>query len=670
MNWRFWKKSKEKEEKDDRERDEFEEGAAARSSREDMARLLRDHLRPLWRRILLILTLALFTSMGTYIFGYMSKLMVDEVLQIGVRAPEEVKEAKQEAAEDAPASVAGDEEASRPVAEKEKEKEAQEDKKPRVRIKSPEEKTRLLGYMVLAYITIRLLFIGFNWLYSYQTTYTGQRIIFRLRSQLHEKLQQLQMTFFDQQQTGKLMARIMDDVGIIQSSVSGVFITLLTQVALLIVGIVVLLRLNAELSIFAFLMFPFYMISYEFYSRKIRPINRRNREVNSEVYGLIVQAISGIRVVKSFGQERMEIRRFFHKVSEYIRLQLRSTIYGNTLGYVSSFVSLAGTMLIFYYGARKVQAGAMTYGEFTFFSSSVGSLFGPVHSLTYMGSTIQWVLIAVKRVFHLLDLEVTIKDAPDAVSLPEMQGHVAFQDVTLRYEDADEDALRHINFEAPAGSVVCLVGPSGSGKSSLVNLLLRLYDPTGGQVLIDGVDFTKIRLHDLRNHIRMVPQEPILFSGTLAENIIYGQLDATQRQIMEAARSAELHDFIMTLPEKYETQIGERGVILSGGQKQRLSFSMALITDPTILILDDSTSALDAETEAKIQRTLNHIMEGRTTFIITHRISTAMRGDLILVLDKGELVEKGSHSELLERRGLYYEIFDQQYRRRTADAAL
>ena len=662
MNWRFWKR-KEKKEEEERERDEFDEAASARSSKEDMTRLLRDHLRPLWRRILLILMLALFTSMGTYIFGYMSKLMVDEVLQIGVRAPEE-QASTEEGSTVAPSTSDANGEASGSVSEEE----ASKEEPPRVRIKSVEEKTRLLGYMALAYIAIRLLFIGFDWLYSYQTTYTGQRIIFRLRSQLHEKLQQLQMTFFDQQQTGKLMARIMDDVGIIQSSVSGVFVTFLTQVARLIVGIVVLLRLNAELSVFAFLMFPFYMISYEFYIRKIRPINRRNREVNSEVYGLIVQAISGIRVVKSFGQERMEVRRFFHKVSEYIRLQLKSTIYGNTLGYVSSFVSLAGTMLIFYYGARKVQAGVMTYGEFTFFSSSVGSLFGPVHTLTYMGSTIQWVLIAVKRVFHLLDLEVTIKDAPDAIDVPEMEGRVEFRDVTLRYESADDDALRHISFEAPAGSVICLVGPSGSGKSSLVNMLLRLYDATEGQILIDGIDITKIRLHDLRNHIRMVPQEPILFSGTLAENIVYGQIDATAQEIVQAARSAELHDFVMTLPEKYETRIGERGTSLSGGQKQRLAFAMALITNPSVLILDDSTSALDAETEAKIQKTLNHIMENRTTFIITHRISTAMKGDLILVLDKGELVEKGSHSELLEHRGLYYDIFDQQYSRRSAEA--
>jgi subfamily B ATP-binding cassette protein MsbA len=624
---------------EERHYDQSDSKAITRSSKDDLLRLARDYVVPYWKKILLILLIALVTSASPYVFGYMSKIVLDNILQVGIKAKIEHPTSTLVETQQPP---------------------SQETSSPSPLLKSKDEKLHLLLYIFIAYIAIRLLFIVLNGLYSYYITDIGQRIVFTLRSHLHMKLQSLQMTYFDQQQTGKLMSRIFDDVSIVQYSVSGVLVQLITNVAMLIIGTALLIHLNWRLSLFAFAMFPFYAISYKIYIKRIRPVNRANREKNSEIYAIISQVISSIRVVMSFAQELFEARKFFRKNSEYIRLQLLSSLMGSVLGSITSMISVLGTTMVFYYGALAIKNGTMTFGEFTYFTTAVSSLFGPVINLTNMNAVIQWVLIAIKRVFEVLDEEVTIKDTPDAIELKTMKGNVTFQNVSLCYPTSESNALTDISCEIPSGAIVALVGPSGAGKSSLVSLLLRLYDPTEGEILIDGIDIRKIKLSSLRKLIRMVPQEPILFSGTIADNIRYGAMEATNQQVVDAAKAAELHDFLMTLPEKYEAMIGERGMSLSGGQKQRLAFAMVLITNPTILILDDSTSALDAKTEAKIQKTLSNIMKGRTTFIITHRISTAQKADIILVLEKGYLIEKGTHKELMELQGLYYRIAEQQ----------
>ena len=273
-------------------------------------------------------------------------------------------------------------------------------------------------------------------------------------------------------------------------------------------------------------------------------------------------------------------------------------------------------------------------------------------------------LVVISRVFEVLDEEVIIQDREDAKTLDKVRGRVSVRNVSFRYTDAGDDVLRDLNFVVRPGTSVAVVGPSGSGKSTLVSLLMRLYEPTEGKIILDDYDIQDVKISSLRHHISMVPQEPVLFSGTIADNIRYGQSHTTPEQVMAAAQAAELHDFIMTLPEKYEAPVEERGTNLSGGQKQRLAFAMAVVTDPSILILDDTTSALDAKTEAKIQETLDHLMEGRTTFVITHRISTAMRADRILVLDNGRMAGWGVHDDLIEECEVYRLLYEQQQKQK------
>jgi len=507
---------------------------------------------------------------------------------------------------------------------------------------------------------VRSAFAAINWFYTYHIAYVGQRIVYRIRLDLHQKIQKLQMTFFDKQQTGKIMSRLLDDVQLLQSEVATTFVQTTRHVARILLGIVILLTINLELAVVALMAMPLYLLVYKGFQRAIAVAFTRMRETYADTYGMLEERVRGVRVVLSFAKERGEYRNFYRRLVQIFRLALKSSMLSTGLGAACSAISAIATAFVLYLGAMKVRAGDISIGDLIYFHMAVGNLFMPLVALANVNATIQQMVVIISRVFEVLDEEVVIQDRPNAKRLEKVNGRIIFRNVSFRYSEAGDYVLKDIDFQVGPGMSLAVVGPSGAGKSTLVNLLLRLYEPSEGRVLLDDYDIRDIRLSSLRQHISVVPQEPVLFSGTIAENIVYGRQNATPDRVMAAAKAAELHDYVMTLPEKYEARVGERGSNFSGGQKQRLSFAMAILTDPSILVLDDTTSALDAKTEALIQETLSRIMKGRTTFVITHRISTAMRADRILVLDNGRGVGWGQHDDLIAQEGVYKQLYEQQ----------
>ncbi len=632
------------------------------------SRLIRFYLRPHLGKLAFVLMAALISSTSSFTYGYLSKVMVDDVLRIGggqetmQGAPGISRREERRSVRDSGGRALRDRDTVR-----------RRDGSPSGDERSPtgtrSERLRMLWIVFLVYVGLRLFLAANSWGYTYGIARIGQEIVYHLRQDVYNKLQGLQVSYFDRYQTGKIMARVMDDVNAVQSSVSGVFIRFVRDIATLMLGVFILFQINAELAFMALLILPSYVIVYRFFIRHIRTINRLIRERNATVYGAIGDSVTGVRVVMSFAREPRQRRVFFSALADFFRLQIQNSVLNTALSVLCGLISGVGTTLVIYYGLLSIQQGGMTLGDFLFFNRSVGFLFSPIVSLSNMNLSIQRVMAALERVFDVLDEEVTIEDTESAIQMDGIYGEVVFHNVSLKYDEEGEDALWRVNFGVFPGQVVCLVGASGAGKSSLANLLLRMYEPTEGRITADGEDIQDIALSSLRRYIRMVPQEPILFSGTLAENICYGQPDASPEEVVRAAKAAELHDFIMTLPAKYETHIGERGVSLSGGQKQRMALAMTLITDPSVLILDDSTSALDARTEKRIHETLERIMAHRTAFVITHKVAMARKADLILVLKRGRIVEQGTHDRLVSQGGAYYELFETQLSEKEKAAA-
>lgn len=621
---------------------------------DQIRRFVKSYILPFWVRMFAVMLMAGVTSSYSFILGYITKVTVDDVLQL---KPEVTAVAN-------PMTLDRDSLIPRESIGPKRDPQLVmpwKDPLPEpVREKTRTEKLEFLWLIFFLYIAVRSVFAAINWFYTYHIAFVGQRIVYRIRLDLHQKIQRLQMTFFDRQQTGKIMSRLLDDIQLLQSEVATTFVQTTRHVARILIGVVILLTINVELALVAFAALPIYLVTYKGFQRAIAIAFTRMRETYAETYGMLEERVRGVQVVLSFAKERGEYRSFCRRLVTIFRLALRSSMLNTGLGASCSAISAVGTAFILYLGALKVRSGDVTLGDLIYFHMSVGNLFMPLVALANVNATIQQMVVIISRVFEVMDEEVVIQDRPTAKRLEKVRGRIVFDNVSFKYSEAGDHVLRDLDFRVTPGMSLAVVGPSGAGKSTLVNLLLRLYEPSEGRVLLDDYDLRDIRLSSLRQHISVVPQEPVLFSGTIAENIVYGREGATPERVMRAATAAELHDYVMTLAEKYEARVGERGSNLSGGQKQRLSFAMALLTDPSILILDDTTSALDAKTEARIQETLSRIMEGRTTFVITHRISTAMRADRILVLDNGRAVGWGTHEELVVKDGVYRDLHDQQ----------
>jgi len=624
----------------------------------NLRRFVKTYIKPFWFRMAMVMLMAGVTSSYMFILGFITKMTVDQVLQ--VRPDSTVVVGSETGLFSLRDKGRPKSEASRPQRDPNRVLPHGWDEERGLAKKSKAEQLQWLWIVFFVYLAVRMIFSAINWFFNYNIAFVGQRIVFRIRLDLHQKVQKLQMTFFDRQQTGKIMSRILDDVQLLQGEVTTTFVSTIGHVAKILIGIVVLLSINVKLAVFALLALPLYVITYKFFKKGISVTFTRMRETYANTYGLFEERVRGIRVVYSFVREQGERRRFYNRLATIFRLAIKSSMLNTGLGATCSVISAIASALIFYWGALMVRDGSITVGELIYFNMSLGNLFMPLVALTNVNAVIQQMMVVISRVFEVLDEELLIQDRPGAVSLDKIRGRVMFRDVWFRYNDLADNVIKGLDFEVKSGTSVAVVGPSGGGKSTLLNLLLRLYEPTEGKILLDDYDLVDIKISSIRKHVSMVPQEPVLFSGTIAENIVYGRDGATPDQIMLASQRAELHDYVMTLPEKYEARVEERGSNLSGGQKQRLAFAMALLTDPSILILDDTTSALDAKTEARIQVTLDKILKGRTTFVITHRISTAMRADRILVLDTGMMDGWGTHEELLAQGGVYRELYDQQ----------
>lgn len=493
--------------------------------------------------------------------------------------------------------------------------------------------------------------------------FVGNRAIFDLRSQLFRHVQKLSMSWFERHSHGRIMSRVLYDVDAVQYALSSGLVDVLSNTITLVGVLIWLFITSPSLALIACSILPIYVANFLLFQRPIRRAAAEARDQYSEVYGILSETVSGIRVVKAFAREQHEARRFVQELRSTIALNIRVARLRTLLSVTSSLLTgLAAVAVVYFGGMKMLKAGTMTLGDLMAFNQWLGMLYGPVIALVTVNDQINWVMAAVERIFETLDTVPEIDEPKHPVRLTSIEGRVEFDHVSFAYEPG-EWVLEDINLKAEPGKVTALVGPSGSGKTTLVHLIPRFYDPVEGRVLIDGIDVRQMSLQFLRRNIGMVLQENFLFSGTIRDNIRYGRPEATDEQVVRAAIAANAHDFIMEFPDGYETVVGERGTRLSGGQRQRIAIARALLRDPRILILDEATAELDSESEALIQEALERMMRDRTTFIIAHRLSTVMNADEIVVLDRGRIVERGTHAELATAGGLYAKLCEVQFKR-------
>lgn len=487
---------------------------------------------------------------------------------------------------------------------------------------------------------------------------------FDLRNQLYNHIQHLPFAYHDYAQTGQLISRCIEDVRAIERFTGSGVVDLIRLVILMIGIIALLLAQNARLAAIALLpMIPLVMITTNF-GRKIGKLFLAVDNLLGELSSRLQESVTGIQVVRAFAREAYEIKRFDTANRGLYKARLKVIGEWSKILPSSVFLVSLGTILILWFGGQLVLEGQMTIGEIVAFNSYLLLLTLPAQQLTWLVNLAGEAVAGVQRTYEILDHTPAIRSPENAINLSEISGSVEFNKVSLHYSQEKAHALDDIQLKVLPNQIIALIGPTGSGKTSLVNLIPRFYDVSQGQVLVDGIDVRQVDLTSLRRQIGIVLQTSLLFSISVRENIAYGNPDASMEEIIQAAKAAQAHEFIIDLPDGYETIVGERGITLSGGQRQRVAIARALLMNPRILILDDSTSSVDTQTERQIQNALNFLMQGRTTFIIAHRLSTVHRADLILVLDQGRIVERGKHHELLQQDGLYRQIYELQLRDR------
>ncbi|MES0338762.1 MAG: ABC transporter ATP-binding protein [Anaerolineales bacterium] len=568
----------------------------------------------------------------------------------------------------------------------------------------PARDTARLNWLALGMVAVPLINGLLGVAQRYMSSFVGEGIIFDLRSALYAHLQRMGLRFYTNTQVGEMMSRLNNDVIGAQRAVTGTLVTLLSNTFAIVTTLIIMFSMEWRLTLLGVAILPLFVIPARRVGTVLRGIARRSMEINARMNAMMNETlnISGAILVKIFGRYQSEVDRFRDHAREVRDIGVRQAVIGRWFYLSLGLASAIGSALVFLVGGHLVLQGVFTIGTIVAFSTYLGRLYGPLTAMTNARVDLATSMVSFERVFEVLDLPIEIRESPDAIDLVDPQGNVSFDEVCFSYEHqdgaplgleeqfrfarrshttyippkvrsepSDEDdkqepretrwAVRDVSFEIQPGSMAALVGPSGAGKTTITYLLPRLFDPTSGRVMLDGNDLRDLTLDTIAKHIGMVTQETFLFHTTIRENLRYAKTDATQDELDLACRAANIRDFISSLPEGYDTVVGERGYRLSGGEKQRVAIARVLLKDPKILILDEATSHLDSLSEALIKEAMQEVRRGRTSLVIAHRLSTVINADLILVMDKGRLVESGGHEDLLEQDGIYANLYQTQF---------
>lgn len=508
----------------------------------------------------------------------------------------------------------------------------------------------------------------FGYLQAYFISYVEYGAMKDLRDTAYAHLHQLPMSYFKQERVGNLISRFTNDVVVIQASITAAFLNLIREPLTIIIFLLIALSISWQLTLLAVIILPFSMFIIAWIGVKLRKQSSIIQAKMADITSILQETISGVKIVKSFGMENYENKKFVKETKNYFKLMLRIVRVRNLSSPITEFLSvIVGVIIIYYGGTLVLQQGSAADGlkasEFMGFLIAIFQLMPPIKELSSVTNRIQESSAAADRIFEILDTKPSIKDEKNAKVINEFKESIIFENVSFKYEDSSEPVLKNINFKVNKGEVIALVGPSGGGKSTLADLIPRFYDPDSGRILIDGIDLKRISIKSLRDLMGIVTQETFLFNETIKNNIAYGLGNYPIEKIIQAAKTANAHDFIEEMPEDYNTIIGERGIKLSGGQRQRISIARAILKNPPIMIFDEATSALDNESELLVQEAIERMMENRTTFVIAHRLSTIRNASKILVLDRGKIIQTGKHAELIEdQKGLYHKFYEMQFR--------